>query len=254
MTPLVFRALERELLGLAPHLAGQRVHGVRPAAALPGRHGPGARRSGRRAHRRRRRPPLPRVRGPGPAGGLRDAQRRRRRPLGRDGRREVDGPVHAAWCTPPSPRATCSPARAMAAGVRAGVAAAAFLLVAALLGGVTSRWAPLAVPDRRAARRDDVGGAVRLLGGPRERPDLLAHHAPGHHPALPVLGHVLPRQPAPRRDRAAGLAVAALARRRGRPHGHRRAASNRSSSCTWACWWPSPPRSCPSASAPSRSG
>ncbi len=36
--------------------------------------------------------------------------------------------------------------RAMAAGVRAGVAAAAFLFVAALLGGVTSWWAPLAVP------------------------------------------------------------------------------------------------------------
>lgn len=36
--------------------------------------------------------------------------------------------------------------RALAAGARASVAATAFLLVAALLGGVTSWWAPLAVP------------------------------------------------------------------------------------------------------------
>lgn len=36
--------------------------------------------------------------------------------------------------------------RALAAGARAAVAAAAFLLVATVLGGVTSWWAPLAVP------------------------------------------------------------------------------------------------------------
>lgn len=36
--------------------------------------------------------------------------------------------------------------RAMAAGLRAGVAATAFLVVATLLGGVRSWWAPLAVP------------------------------------------------------------------------------------------------------------
>ena len=94
-------------------------------------------------------------------------------------------------------------------GLRTAIAAAAFLLVAAVLGAVPSAWGILAVPAAvlcGAAFAAPIGAFTRHSG---DRPHVPGHGAPRAHPAVPVLGHVLPGRRAAGQPRTARVALAA---------------------------------------------
>ncbi len=134
------------------------------------------------------------------------------------------GPTRPWWphrSRPAMPSAAgCSGSR-----LRTAIAAAAFLLVAAVLGAVPSAWGILAVPAavlcaHRLCRTDR-----RLHRHAGDRPQVPDHGAPRADPAVPVLGDVLPCRRAAWRAAAARVALAALARHRARAAARRRATS-----------------------------
>ena len=184
---------------------------------------------------------VPRVRGRGPAGlvghdgsGLRlDLQ------LLREAEVHPHLPGHAGH-----PDGTARPAsigELLWSLVRASLYAAAFLVAIVMHG-----------PDQLV-----VGAAVRARGPAHRlrvrRRRARGHHLhalvhrlrpgePGHHPHVPVLGHVLPGQPVPDRPAVGGAVHAALPGRgagTGAAAGRRRVPPCWCTSCTWRSWAPS---------------
>ena len=108
---------------------------------------------------------------------------------------------HAMVATPIRPSDVCIGVLLWTTA-RAAAGAAVFLVIAGLLGGIDSFWAPLAIPAaalyRGRVRR--AAGRVRRRAG--DRLPVPGHHAARDRPAVPLLGHVLPGQRAPRLARS----------------------------------------------------
>ena len=128
-------------------------------------------------------------------------------------RREVDADFHATVATPITPGELFG-GYVLWIALRATLSAAAFLLVAALLGAVPSAWGVLAIPAAGLARGRVLRAARRVLGDAGQRPVVPDDHAARRAAAVPVLGHVLPDHAAARLAAAARGALAAVARRR----------------------------------------
>ncbi len=132
--------------------------------------------------------------------------------------------------------------RALAAGARAAVAAVAFLLVAAALGGVTSWWAPLAVPVAALlAVATSATLSAYSVGREGDQTFSLIMRL-GIVPLFLFSGTFFPVAQLP--DAIEPLAWLSPLWRRGRPHGNRGRA--RRPGPTWACssaWSRWPPRS-----------